>query len=203
MKQPPPVQIALNVAIDGALAAVAVPLARAIADPSAQWLDPHWLPAAGAAALLLAGLPVRLPWQYWRFAGIDDLLGVVWASIGGSALLSVAMAWAGVSAGNPAFPVVYGLALLALLGAPRVGYRLWRHRRGGVSLRATHPERRPLWWWARPRTSTCSCARWPGTGGSCCRSRACSQWVRARQAGGFTMPHFFDLGRRPRLSLIV
>ncbi len=64
---------------------------------------------------------------------IDDLLGVVWASIGGSALLSVAMAWAGVSAGNPAFPVVYGLALLALLGAPRVGYRLWRHRRGGVS----------------------------------------------------------------------
>jgi FlaA1/EpsC-like NDP-sugar epimerase len=133
MKAHPPVRIALNVAIDGALAAVAVPLARAIADPSAQGLDPHWLPAAGAAALLLAGLPVRLPWQYWRFAGIDDLLGVVWASIGGSALLSVAMAWAGVSAGNPAFPVVYGLALLALLGAPRVGYRLWRHRRGGVS----------------------------------------------------------------------
>jgi FlaA1/EpsC-like NDP-sugar epimerase len=133
MKARPPVRIALNVAIDGALAAVAVPLARAIAEPSAPWLDPHWLPAAGAAALLLAGLPVRLPWQYWRFAGIDELLGVVWASIGGAALLSVAMAWAGVSAGNPAFPVVYGLALLALLGAPRVGYRLWRHRRGGVS----------------------------------------------------------------------
>jgi FlaA1/EpsC-like NDP-sugar epimerase len=133
MKARPPVRIALNVAIDGALAAVAVPLARAIADPSAPWLDPHWLPAAGAATLLLAGLPVRLPWQYWRFAGIDDLLGVVWASIGGAALLSVAMAWAGVSAGNPAFPVVYGLALLALLGAPRVGYRLWRHPRGGVS----------------------------------------------------------------------
>jgi O-antigen biosynthesis protein WbqV len=133
MKARPPVRIALNVAIDGALAAAAVPLARVIADPSAQWLNPHWLPAAGATALLLAGLPVRLPWQYWRFAGIDDLLGVVWASVGGAALLSVAMAWAGVTTGNPAFPVIYGLALLALLGAPRVGYRLWRHRRGGVS----------------------------------------------------------------------
>ncbi len=132
MKARPPVRIALNVAIDGVLAAAAVPLARAIADPSAHWLDPPWLPLAGAAALLLAGLPVRLPWQYWRFAGIDDLLGVVWASVGGAALLSVAMAWAGVSTSNPAFPVVYGLALLALLGAPRVGYRLWRHRRAGA-----------------------------------------------------------------------
>jgi FlaA1/EpsC-like NDP-sugar epimerase len=132
MKARLPVRIALNVAIDGALAAAAVPLARAIADPSAHWLDSPWLPAAGAAALLLSGLPVRLPWQYWRFAGIDDLLGVVWASVGAATLLGVAMAWAGVSTGNPAFPVVYGLALLALLGAPRVGYRLWRHRRGGA-----------------------------------------------------------------------
>jgi len=133
MKARPPVRIALNVAIDGALAAAAVLLARAVADPTAQWLDPYWLPAAGAAALLLTGLPVRLPWQYWRFAGIDDLLGVVLASAGGAALLGVGMAWAGVSTGNPAFPVVYGLVLLALLGAPRVGYRLWRYRRGGVS----------------------------------------------------------------------
>ena len=133
MKARPPVRIALNVAIDGALAAAAVPLARAIADPSAAWLDPPWLPAAGAAALLLAGLPVRLPWQYWRFAGIDDLVGVVWAAVGGAALLGVAMAWAGISTGSPTFPITYGLTLLALLGAPRVGYRLWRHRKGGAS----------------------------------------------------------------------
>ncbi|HEX4171336.1 MAG TPA: nucleoside-diphosphate sugar epimerase/dehydratase [Acetobacteraceae bacterium] len=126
-----PVRIALNVAIDTALAALAVPLARAAADPAGQWLNPYWLPAAGAAALLLAGLPFRLPWQYWRFAGIEDLLSVVWASAGGAALLSLAMAWAGIALGNPAFPVVYALTLLALLGAPRVAYKRWRHRRGG------------------------------------------------------------------------
>ena len=50
----PPVRIALNIAVDGVLAALAVPLAQAAADPSGSWLDPPWLPAAGAATLLLA-----------------------------------------------------------------------------------------------------------------------------------------------------
>ena len=89
----PPLRIALNVAIDGALAALAVPLARAVADPSGSWLQPPWLPLAGAAALLVAGLPFRLPWQFWRFAGIDDLLGVAWSSVGGAALLRTALAF--------------------------------------------------------------------------------------------------------------
>ena len=127
----PPVRIALNVAIDAVLAAAAVPLSRAVADPASQWMEPRWLPAAGAVALLLAGLPVRLPWQYWRFAGMDDLLGVVWASAGAAALLSLAMAWAGIAPDNPAFPIVYALMLLVLLGTPRVAYKRWRHRRGG------------------------------------------------------------------------
>ena len=126
----PPVRIALNIAIDGALAAVAVPLARVVADPSGDWSHPLWLLAAGAATLLLAGLPFRLPWQFWRFAGIDDLLGVVWSSAIGAALFSFVLALTGVSTGNPAFPVVYALTLLVLLGAPRVVYRRWRHRRG-------------------------------------------------------------------------
>jgi FlaA1/EpsC-like NDP-sugar epimerase len=127
----PPMRIALNIAIDGALAALAVPLARAVADPAGSVLAPYWLPAVGAAALLLAGLPFRLPWQFWRFAGMDDLLSVVWACAGGAALLSLAMAWTGAALGNPAFPVVFALTLLVLLGAPRVAYRRWRHRRGG------------------------------------------------------------------------
>ncbi|HME27562.1 MAG TPA: nucleoside-diphosphate sugar epimerase/dehydratase [Acetobacteraceae bacterium] len=136
----PPVRIALNVAIDGALAALAVPLARAAADPTGAWLDPPWLPAAGAATLLLAGLPFRLPWQYWRFAGIDDLLGVAWSSALGAALFSLVLALTGTPSGNPAFPVVYALTLLVLLGAPRVVYRRWRHRRGGASPNGYAPD---------------------------------------------------------------
>ena len=126
----PYVRVALNVAIDGALAALAVPLARVVADPSGDWSHPPWLPAAGAASLLLAGLPFRLPWQFWRFAGIDDLLGVAWSSALGAALLTFVLALTQVVSGNPAFPVVYALTLLVLLGAPRVVYRRWRHRRG-------------------------------------------------------------------------
>ncbi|HET6196641.1 MAG TPA: polysaccharide biosynthesis protein, partial [Acetobacteraceae bacterium] len=126
----PPLRIALNVAIDGALAALAVPLARAVADPSGSWLQPPWLPLAGAAALLVAGLPFRLPWQFWRFAGIDDLLGVAWSSVGGAALLALVVALTGAVSGNPAFPVVYALTLLVLLGVPRVIYRRWRYQRG-------------------------------------------------------------------------
>src|ERR1700751_2450087 len=97
----PPVRIALNVAIDGALAALAVPLARAVADPGADWLRPPWLPLAGAATLLLAGLPFRLPWQYWRFAGIDDLLSVVWSSAIAAGLLGFVLALAGAASANP------------------------------------------------------------------------------------------------------
>ena len=132
MSARPPVRIALNVAIDAALAALAVPLARAVADPSGDWLHPPWLPAAGAATLLLAGLPFRLPWQFWRFAGIDELLAVAWSSVVGAALLAFVLALTGAASGNPAFPVVYALTLLVLLGAPRVAYRRWRHRRGGT-----------------------------------------------------------------------
>ncbi|MEJ0018981.1 MAG: nucleoside-diphosphate sugar epimerase/dehydratase [Acetobacteraceae bacterium] len=128
-----PVRIALNIAIDGALAALAVPLARAIADPSGTWLHPSWLPLAGAASLVLAGLPFRLPWQYWRFAGIDDLLGVACSSVLGAVVFALLLALTGTVSDNPAFPVVYALTLLVLLGAPRVAYRRWRHRRGGGS----------------------------------------------------------------------
>jgi O-antigen biosynthesis protein WbqV len=122
------------------LAALAVPLARAMANPTDDWLHPSWLPAAGAATLLLAGLPFRLPWQFWRFAGIDDLLGVASSSAVGAALLSFVEALTGTVPGNPASPVVYALTLLVLLGAPRVAYRRWRHRRIGPSHGTYAPE---------------------------------------------------------------
>ena len=54
---------------------------------------PLWLLPLGAATLLLAGLPFRLPWQYWRFAGIDDLLTVAGASALGAGLFAGAGRW--------------------------------------------------------------------------------------------------------------
>jgi FlaA1/EpsC-like NDP-sugar epimerase len=140
MNARPPMRVALNIAIDGALAALAVPIARAVADPSGHWFSPLWLPVAGAVTLLLAGLPFRLPWQFWRFAGIDDLLGVTWSSAAGAALLTLVLALTGTVTGNPAFPVVYALTLLVLLGGPRVVYRRWRHRRGGGTVGGYSPD---------------------------------------------------------------
>ncbi len=128
----PPIRIALNVALDGILAALAVPLARAIANPAGDAFQPVWLLPAGALTLLIAGLPFRLPWQYWRFAGMGELLAVVCASALGAGLFALLTDVLGVASANPALPVVHALTLLVLLGAPRVVYRRLRERRGGT-----------------------------------------------------------------------
>jgi len=125
----PLIRIAVNVALDGALAAVALPLARWMAASGDSALHPWWLAPAGAATLLVAGLPFRLSLQYWRFAGISDVLAVAGSSVLTALLFAVISAMAGVASSNPAFPVVYALTLLALLGAPRVAYRRMRSRR--------------------------------------------------------------------------
>jgi FlaA1/EpsC-like NDP-sugar epimerase len=119
----PLLRIALNVALDGALAAIAVPIARWIADPAGAWFQPPWLLVAGAVCLLVAGLPFRLSLQYWRFAGISDLISVASASVGAAALFALVLHLAGFPIASPAFPVVHAATLLVLLGAPRVGYR--------------------------------------------------------------------------------
>ena len=122
------IRIAVNVVIDGALAAVAVPLARWIANPSGPVLFPLWLLPLGTVTLLLAGLPFRLSLQYWRFSGFGELV-TVGASAAGGALLFAALALAtGPVSTNAVFPVVHALVLLLLLGAPRVGYRWARGR---------------------------------------------------------------------------
>src|SRR5436190_11551 len=110
-----PGRVALNVALDGMLAALAVPLARAIASPPGDWLHPLWLLPLGAATLLLAGLPFRLPWQYWRFAAIGDLLAVACSSALGALLFAAFVILVGSMSANPAFPVVHALILLVLL----------------------------------------------------------------------------------------
>ena len=117
------IRIGINIAIDGALAAAAVPLARWFAAPGAGIWHPLWMLPAGAATLLLAGLPFRLSLQYWRFTGLGDLLSVAASAALGAALFATLAALTSTGSPNPAYPIVHALTLLALLAAPRVGYR--------------------------------------------------------------------------------
>ncbi len=122
------IRLAVNIALDAVLAAIAVPVARWIADPTGNAMTPFWLIPAGAAALLVGGIPFRLSRQYWRFAGIEDLLTVAASSIAGAALFWLIAIAGGATSANPAFPIVHALTMLVLLGAPRVFYRRLRLR---------------------------------------------------------------------------
>ncbi|MDT7952246.1 MAG: nucleoside-diphosphate sugar epimerase/dehydratase [Acetobacteraceae bacterium] len=118
----------LNVLLDGALAAVATPLARYLADPTGGLLHPLWFIGGGAVTLLGAGLPFRMPQQYWRFSGIEDLIGVVGSSTISAALFAALLLVSGFPLPTDTFPVVHALTLVVALGAPRVVYRLRRGR---------------------------------------------------------------------------
>ncbi len=124
-------RILVNVALDGALAAAAAPIARWIADPKGGLLHPLWFLAGGGITLLLGGLPFRLSQQYWRFSGLSDLIGVVGGSIGCAALFALLLVLTGFPLPTITFPIVHALTLMALLGAPRVSYRIYRGRPRG------------------------------------------------------------------------
>ncbi len=121
-------RILVNVALDGALAAAAAPLARWIADPQGGLLHPLWFLAGGGITLLLGGLPFRLSQQYWRFSGLADLIGVMGGSIASSALFALLLVVTGFHLPTITFPIVHALTLMVLLGVPRLGYRLYRGR---------------------------------------------------------------------------
>jgi O-antigen biosynthesis protein WbqV len=125
-------RIALNITLDAILAAGAVPVAYWLARPGGA--PPAWWEwPAGALALLLGGLPFRLSTQYWRFAGLGDLLGVAGGSLAGAALFALLLRASDTAWPSLGFPLIHMLALLALLGAPRVAYRLSQeHRHGGA-----------------------------------------------------------------------
>ncbi len=115
-------------ALDGALAAAAAPVARWIADPRGGLLHPLWFLAGGGITLLLGGVPFRLSQQYWRFSGLSDLVGVVGGSIASAALFALLLAATGFALPTITFPIVHALTLMVLLGTPRVAYRLYRGR---------------------------------------------------------------------------
>jgi len=122
------IRIAVNVAIDGVLAAAAVPVAWWITDPTGAVPSAAFSIPLGAAALLVAGLPFRLSQQYWRFAALGDLLTVTASSALGAALFSLVLFARGLGPPSFGFPIAHALTLLALLGAPRVAYRWFRSR---------------------------------------------------------------------------
>src|SRR5271165_544839 len=132
-------RLALNVLLDSLLAALAVPAARWLVDPASPWMPPLWIPAAGAAVVLLAGIPFGLSRQYWRFAGMGDLLHVAAASVAGAAILALLLHLAGAAPASPAFPAAYALTLAAFLAGPRVLYRQMQGRRAGRAAEASVP----------------------------------------------------------------
>ncbi|MFC0410084.1 polysaccharide biosynthesis protein [Roseomonas elaeocarpi] len=133
-----PRRILLNLALDLALAALALPLALWL-DAPGNWPPPQWWPpalAGGVGAFLLGALPLRLPRQYWRFASIPDISAVIAAAV-----VMAATFYAGLWLFTPdgyrwplpslAFPLLHAGSLVALLGGTRLIARMQHAHRAG------------------------------------------------------------------------
>lgn len=134
MARGPSHRILLNLALDSLLALAALPIAVWVAAPGA-WPEAGWwagaLPGA-VLALAAAGVPLRLPVQYWRFAGLGDLLAVAGAAAVAAAIFSAGLHLAGAwRPPNAAFPVIHAAALAALLVGGRVASLLQAARHAG------------------------------------------------------------------------
>src|SRR3978361_1198225 len=86
------IRIAVNVAPAGGWAALSVPVARWLAEPTASAVHPLWTIPLGAICLLLAGIPFRLSLQFWRFAAIGDILTVAASAASGAILFAIVAA---------------------------------------------------------------------------------------------------------------
>jgi O-antigen biosynthesis protein WbqV len=136
-------RILLNLLLDSAVAALALPAAVWLAVPGAWPPSLWWVGAvpAALAALLAAGLPLRLPQQYWRFAALPEFLRAGAAAVIAAALFSAGLhladAW---RPANIGFPAIHALLLAASLAVPRIAARL-RHagRAGPVSETPAQP----------------------------------------------------------------
>jgi len=124
-------RLVMNVALDGVLAAAAVPTARWITEPSAPAFQPSWPMPAVALAVLLAGLPFGLSRQYWRFAGMGDLIRVAGAAILGTLLFLAGLKFVVGQDVSAADGVALVLTLIAFLALPRIVYREYAGRRAG------------------------------------------------------------------------
>ncbi len=120
--------MALNLALDGVLAAGAVAAAFWLANPANPWPDPKILPAAGAAAIWLIGVPFGLARLHWRFVSMRDLGMIAAAAIVTAAMLVLLMFGAGLALPSPAFPFILAIVMAVLLTGPKLVYRIFRQR---------------------------------------------------------------------------
>jgi O-antigen biosynthesis protein WbqV len=132
MAQTAPSRQILNFSLDAGLAVIALPFALWLAGPG-NWPEPGWW-AGGVPLAALAVLPVAWAFglhnQYWRFAGLRDLLAVLAAALVTAGVFYGAMRLLGIWHGsNPAFPVIHAMVLAALLGIPRLISRAQALRR--------------------------------------------------------------------------
>jgi O-antigen biosynthesis protein WbqV len=119
-------RLTVNIALDGALAAVGVALSFWLANPAAPWPRPAVLPLAGAGAIWLIGIPFGLSRLHWRFISLRDLSMIGAAALVVALMLTLLLVGAGLAMPSDSFPAILALALVVLLTAPRLIYRLAR-----------------------------------------------------------------------------
>ena len=94
-----------------------------------------WFSQDVAIVLLLQGMVLWWTGLYrglWRFASLPDLWNIVRAAVVGTLLITLALFLEGRGEGVPrSVLLLYPLALLLLLGAPRMLYRFWKDSRYG------------------------------------------------------------------------
>jgi FlaA1/EpsC-like NDP-sugar epimerase len=123
-------RLGLNIALDGALAALAVLAAYWLADPAHPLPHPAAMPLAAAGAIWLIGIPFGLSRLHWRFTALRDLALIGGASIVTAILLTLLLVGAGLPLPSASFPPILALCLIVMLTTPRLLYRL--HREPGT-----------------------------------------------------------------------
>ncbi|HZH48068.1 MAG TPA: polysaccharide biosynthesis protein, partial [Roseococcus sp.] len=141
-----PFRILLNLSLDAALAMLALPLAIWLAAPGNWPLPGWWLVAWPLALLALIGpaWALGLPKQYWRYAGVQDLLALLGAALAAAVLFSLSLRVLGLwKPPSAAFPALHAMALGGLLGVPRLVGRL-RMLRRPLGRHAEEGEQQPV-----------------------------------------------------------
>jgi O-antigen biosynthesis protein WbqV len=119
-------RFAVNIVLDGTMAALAVAISFWLTNPDAPWPRPAALPFAGAAAIWLIGVPFGLSRLHWRFIALRDLAMIGGAAVVVALMLTLLLVGAGLAMPSVSFPAVLALSLIVLLTAPRLLYRLAR-----------------------------------------------------------------------------